>query len=107
MVTMDKDNNGLQWTKNSQNRAFYGKLAVDFIATDQLLIPNGNLRIKLVRNQNLFWQLKLQTQNFRFNQDGLQFFTVSESVDTSRFFHGARICTHFNSRRINEMASQI
>ena len=53
-------------TKNSQNRVFYGKLAVDFFATDQLLIPNTNLGIRLTRSKPDF-VLATQVANSKFS----------------------------------------
>ena len=39
------------WTLGSASKTFYGKLAVDFLACDQLLIPNCSMRIRLTRNK--------------------------------------------------------
>ena len=45
------------WTQGSALKTFYGKLAVDFLACDQLLIPNCSMRIRLTRNKpELFLQ---------------------------------------------------
>ena len=38
----------------SRYKTFYGKLAVDFLACDQLLIPNSTLRIRLTRSTARF-----------------------------------------------------
>ena len=39
------------WTLGSASKLFYGKLAVGFLACDQLLIPNCSMRIRLIRNK--------------------------------------------------------
>ena len=39
------------WTLGSASKTFYGKLAVDLLACDQLLIPNCSMRIRLTRNK--------------------------------------------------------
>ena len=40
------------WTLGSASKTFYGKLAVDFLACNQLLIPNCSMRIRLTRNKS-------------------------------------------------------
>ena len=40
------------WTLASASKTFYGKLAVDFLTCDQLLIPNCSMRIRLTRNKS-------------------------------------------------------
>ena len=43
------------WTQGSALKTFYGKLAIDFLACDQLLIPNCSMRIRLTRNKPEFF----------------------------------------------------
>ena len=50
--------------KKSDTVAFYGKLCVDIFTCDKFLLPNVNVRLRLVRSRPIFYLISQQNKNF-------------------------------------------